>query len=157
MSTRKNRWIKPRQRSNSQIGVRGRVQIYIDGVKVGEHHNLVVNDGFEAIWKAFAGDATYAVSSFEGGTGTTAPAAGDTALQTSAFGPKALTSVSFPSLAAIKLTLDIIPGEATGVAFTEFGLFTTSGQLVARIVDGNTYTKTALNTIQIVWDLTLSV
>ena len=150
-------WIKPRKPRENRIGVRGRVRVYVDGLLRGDHHNLVVNDGFEAIWKAFGGDATYVVSKFEGGTGTTAPAAGNTALETSAFGPKALTSISFPTLAAIKLTLDIIPGEATGVDFTEFGLFTTGGQLIARVVDGNTYTKTALNTIQIVWDLTLSV
>lgn len=138
------------------LKITGRLDIFIDGKLVSSHSNLIVATGRDAMLQSFMGDATFVLTSFEAGDGTTAPAAGNTALQSSTFGPKALTTVAFPTLGSVKLTFDIIPGEATGQTFTEWGLFTTAGTLIARVVDGNSYVKTLTNSIQGQWTLTLS-
>jgi hypothetical protein len=139
-----------------KLKVKGHLKVYVDGELVGDQDNLVVDTGLDAIIEAFGGDANKVVDSMSAGTGTTAPIAADVAMETPTFS-KALTSITFPATGQVLLTFDIIPGEATGSAFTEFGLIAADGAtLVARWVDGNTYNKTALNTIHGEWELTLS-
>lgn len=141
----------------SKLNVKGNLRLWIDEQQVAEHHNLIVNTGLDAIVAAFGGDANMIVDSMSAGTGTTAPSAIDTTMETPVFS-KSLTTITHPSTGVVLLTFDIIPGEATGVAFTEFGLIAADGStLIARWVDGNTYNKTALNTIHGEWELTITV
>lgn len=140
---------------SARLKVRGRLTLFIDGVQVASHSNLVVDTGLDAIWDCFMGDGTKVITHMCAGTGTTAPAAGDTSLQAQTF-TKALTSMNLAATGNMYVTFDIIPGEATGTTFTEFGLkCQNTTTLVARWVDGAGYLKTAGNTISGTWDLYL--
>lgn len=92
------------------------------------------------------------------GTGTNAPAASDTQLQTETF-RKALTQSSSPAAGAGLFTLYLSPGDAVGVGIQEVGWFagaaatatTNSGVLVAR----GLYAHTKLSTESVQIDFTL--
>lgn len=144
------------------LKIKGRVRITVthaDGSRdVGEYENLVVNAGKAAIARALY-DPTFAVrvAYVEVGTGITAPAAGDTALETSAY-RKALSSGN-SSGAVVSLAGYLNLTETSG-AFKEAGLFIGgtstpgSGTLLSRVAIDKT--KTTSDTMTVEWEITIS-
>lgn len=119
-------------------------------------HNLVVTTGLAHIADQLSSSPGQgAMSHMEVGTGTTAAAAGDTALQT-ALDRNALTSRT-DSGAVVTYVGTWAAGDATG-AITEYGIFnaSSSGTMLARVVD-SVINKGASDTLVVTWTLTFSV
>jgi hypothetical protein len=116
-----------------------------------EFDNLIVTAGKTHAALRIASSAT-AMGWIEVGTGTTAPALADTALQTPLF-RKACTVT--PSSNTIQYQVTLSPGEGTG-AFAEAGIFNASsaGAMLSRV----TYpvkNKAAGDTTTITWTITV--
>lgn len=120
-----------------------------------EVHNLVVTAGKNHIADQLSSSPSQAaMSHMEVGTGTTAPAAGDTALQT-ALDRNALTSRT-DSTNVVTYVGDWAAGDATHTAITEAGIFnnSTGGTMLNRA----TFTainKGASDTLKITWTVTV--
>jgi hypothetical protein len=121
------------------------------------HDNLVVTTGLAHIASRMAGTAQGVMSHMEVGTGTTAAAAGQTALVTGGLsdGRQALDSYS-ASGAAVTASATFAAGEGTG-ALTEAGLFnaSSSGTMLCRTVFP-VVNKGAADSMAITWTITLS-
>jgi len=119
-------------------------------------HNLVVNTGLAHIADQLSASPGQGAMSHMGvGTGTTAAAAGDTALET-ALDRNALTSRT-DSGAVVTYVGTWAAGDGTG-AITEYGIFNASsgGTMLARYVD-SVINKGANDTLVVTWTLTFSV
>ncbi len=137
--------------------IQGRLQLFIDGVKVADHANKVTFLGCEALMRGWMGLSGYSLATWQGGTGTTPPTASDTALQISTY-TAAVSTASVTGSTTMEVTFQITPG--MGVLdqdFLEFGLFCTNGDLFARWCDGNTYNYTAGATLLGVWTFTFTL
>lgn len=123
-----------------------------------EIKNLVVNTGLGHITSRLLGTSSNVMSHMALGSGTTAAAAGDTALQSQLGSRKALTSStqSGSNNESIVYVATFSAGEATG-AVTEAGIFnaSTSGTMLCRTVF-SVVNKAAGDTLQITWTLTFS-
>ena len=125
-----------------------------------EDKNIVVTVGktYLAAWLAAASQAGSFMSYVGLGTGTTAAAAGDTALQTEfAGGGYARIQGTLSSSANVWQNVATFPaGNGTG-AVTEAGLFSalTSGTMMAHQVFA-AYNKAAADSLQITWTLTFN-
>lgn len=118
--------------------------------------NLVVDDGLDYIASRMKDTTETAMSHMEVGTGTTSPAAGDTALETAISGSRvSLTSTTVTSN-AIEYVGDFPAGTGTG-AVTEAGVFNDSsaGTLLCRTVF-SVVNKGADDTLKITWTVTVS-
>lgn len=118
--------------------------------------NLVVDDGLDYIASRMKDTTETAMSHMEVGTGTTSPAAGDTALETAISGSRvSLTSTTVTSN-AIEYVGDFPAGTGTG-AVTEAGVFNASsaGTLLCRTVF-SVVNKGADDTLKITWTVTVS-
>jgi len=145
------------------IKVSGRVHILMKGpdgkIKYNEwYNNLVVTSGKNHIADQMADQGEAAMSHMAVGTGTTAPVAGDTALQTE-LDRNALTSITQGSGAdAHKVTYvaDWAAGDGTG-AITEAGIFNSAaaGTMLCRTVFP-VKNKGAADTLTMTWVLTFS-
>lgn len=100
-------------------------------IEVFEEKNLIVVGSQQAHAKLLGGDVTgQSVTQIGFGTGTVAPAFGNTAL-TSAY-TKALDGHSYPATNQVQFAFSLGTTEANGVAISEFGLLTASGALYSR-------------------------
>ena len=119
--------------------------------------NLVVDDGLDHIANRIgASSPATRMSHMEVGTGTTAPAAGDSTLQTALVGSRvSLTSQTVTSN-AIQYIGDFPAGTGTG-AVTEAGIFnaSSSGTLLCRTTF-SVVNKVADDTLKITWTVTVS-
>lgn len=146
-----------------KVKITGKVRIVITGpdgkVKCDEwHRNLVVTAGKNHIADQLADQGEAAMSHMAIGTGTTAAAAGDTALQ-SELDRNALSSTAQGSGAAankVTYTADWAAGDGTG-AITEAGIFNSAaaGTMLCRTVFA-VKNKGAADTLTMTWILTIS-
>ena len=114
--------------------------------------NLVVDAGLVHIISRLKGTASAVMSHMALGSGTTAPAAGDTALGTE-LGRLALTSSDIigPDNTSIEYVATFAPGVSTG-AVTEAGVFNddTAGTMLNRVTFA-VMNKGADDTISVTW------
>lgn len=121
----------------------GRVTLRViedDKVISVQKRNLIVN-GMKPVLAHLSSeaDAQYQVANFSAGSGTTAPAVGNTGLESLQFGPKAIASHSFPGSPSetsvlYYFTMEKAEGNGGGtVDYAELGLFTTNGIMVSRV------------------------
>lgn len=169
-----------------QIKISGGVQIFLrtpgeESRLVFEKHNLVVNTGLNILRSGivqgsplYAGDANVYPNVTAFGTGTTAPVAGNTALETplNAAGAgntsfKALTDLQFPTgTGKVKCITLYGTGDNNNSGMTEAGLFAgslgagdppvISGLVLIARVNGLSISKTPSNELQIEWTLTFA-
>lgn len=123
-----------------------------------EIKNLVVNTGLGHITSRLLGTSSSVMSHMALGSGTTAAAAGDTALGSQLGSRKALTSStqSGSNNESIVYVATFVAGEGTG-AVTEAGIFnaSTSGTMLCRTVF-SVVNKAAGDTLQVTWTVTFS-
>lgn len=132
----------------------GRLSIAVNDEVVQEIPNLVVTDGKEFVASRMKDATTTAMSHMAVGTGSTAAAAGDSALGSEA-DRNALTSTTV-SGADIVYVATFAAGEGTG-ALTEAGLFNASsaGDMLCRTVFA-VVNKGASDSMTITWTVTVS-
>lgn len=146
-----------------KLGVLGRLTLVLKGsdgaVKdVREVKNLVVNTGLGHITTRMIGTSQGSMSHMALGSGSTAAAAGDTALGSQLGSRNAFDSVtqSGSSNESLVYVTTFAPGEATG-AVTEAGIFNaaSSGVMLCRTVFA-VVNKGASDTLEVTWTVTLS-
>ena len=138
---------------NDDLRLTGALTISLNGVVVQETNNLVVTAGKN--WVADRmNDANTVMTHMEIGTGSTAAAAGQTALITP-LDRNGLTSTTV-STNTIAYACTWAAGDGTG-AITEAGLFdaASSGDMLARTVF-SVVNKGASDSITITWTITIS-
>jgi hypothetical protein len=140
----------------------GRMEAILRDADTGEikdrrvEENLIVSAGRDAIIERLdSAPATAQPSHMEVGTGTTAVAAGQTALVT-ALDRNALTS-SIASGGVLTMVANWAAGDATNAAITEAGVFNaaSAGTMYSRAVF-TAINKGANDTLQITWTYTLT-
>lgn len=143
------------------LGIKGRLRLELwnatgELIQYAESENLVVTIGKTVIAERLAvSSPTHAAMTHMGaGTGTTAAATGDTALQTQ-LARVALASAT-PASNVVTYVASFPAGTATG-SITEAGLFnaSSSGDMLARSVFG-AVVKGSSDSLTITWTLTLS-
>lgn len=146
---------------NEGIKVTGHVEFihYRDGKEVARHeqNNLVVTLGRTRLSKLIGGDESAHVTKFSTGTGTTAPSAADTAMQTgvnitSGQPYKSLDDTNYPAAGKVRFEMSLGTAEANGNNLTEYGLFTSDDVLFARVVRPP-FSKTSSDTLSIRWTI----
>jgi hypothetical protein len=117
--------------------------------------NLVVNTGLNFMTSRMKDTTLAAMTHMAVGSGTTAAAAGDTALETQISARVSLTSTTVTSN-AIEYVAAFGAGVSTG-AITEAGIFnaSTSGTMLCRTVF-SVVNKAAADTLQITWTITIN-
>lgn len=148
---------------NDRIKAKGVVNFVLTDengkVKEQREENLVVNTGLAYIASRMVGTAKNVMSHMAVGTGTTAAAAADSALQTES-ARVALTSTTIVTTSATNDAVQYVatfnPGTATA-ALTEAGIFNASstGDLLCRTVFP-VINKGALDTLTITWKVTVA-
>lgn len=119
-------------------------------------HNLVVTAGKSHIADQLSSAPSQAaMSHMEVGTGSTAAAAGDTALGT-AVDRNALTSRT-DATNVVTYVGDWAAGDATNAALREAGIFNNAagGTMLARVVFASALDKQAADTLKITWTVTV--
>lgn len=146
--------------------MRGELTIKVFDSKTGELKrtigpcpNKVVSSagyGRNLILRWMAGDATYpiVINSAAVGSGSTAPADGDTGLQTSVHSGLGITNFGVSNNI---LTVDVFVPDAslTNVTYREFGLFATN-RLISRLLISPVYTKVSGEDTLFSYTLTMS-
>ena len=132
----------------------GHLSIAINDAVVQEVHNLVVTDGKEFVASRMKDTTKAAMSHMAIGTGSTAAAAGDSALGSQA-DRNALTSTTVSGTAVTYLA-SFGAGEGTG-AITEAGLFNaaSAGDMLCRTVFA-VVNKGSSDSMTITWTVTVS-
>jgi len=116
-------------------------------------NNIVVNSGKELFAKNIEGDISKIAQYIACGTGTAVPTAGDTALGGEVSPRKSATITRAGNIITYEAVF--LPGEATAV-LTEAGVFDSgAGGVLAMRANIGPYTKGALDTITIRWELTV--
>lgn len=118
--------------------------------------NLVVNTGLTFIASRMIGTSQGVMTHIGLGSGSTAPAAGDTALESLLGTREILDSSTTPATGVILYKSTFEQGDATG-AITEAGIFNASsgGTMLCRTTFG-TITKSAQDTLEITWQITVA-
>ena len=143
---------------NDTIKVTGELKLTLTKPDGNTHEtvvpNIVVTDGKEYIASRMKDATATAMSHMAIGTGTTAAAAGDSALETEA-GRVALTSTTVTSN-AVAYVATFAAGTGTG-AITEAGILnaSSSGDLLCRTVF-SVINKGAADTLGITWTVTVN-
>jgi hypothetical protein len=132
----------------------GKLKIAINGNTVQEIPNLVVTDGKEFVASRMKDDTATAMSHMAIGTGSTAAAAGDSALGSEA-GRVALTSTTVTNN-EVEYVATFGAGTGTG-AITEAGILnaSTDGTLLCRTVF-SVVNKGSADSMTITWTVTVS-
>jgi hypothetical protein len=117
--------------------------------------NLVVNTGLNFMTSRMKDTTLAAMTHMAVGSGTTAAAAGDTALETQISSRVSLTSTTVTAN-AIEYVAAFGAGVSTG-AITEAGIFnaSTAGTMLCRTVF-SVVNKAAADTLQITWTITIN-
>lgn len=120
-------------------------------------HNLVVSAGRNLIRDLLNGTSSAALTHFALGSGSTAVAATDVALQTEVF-RDALTQKT-PDAAKLTCKYYLATGSANGHTLREAGLLTAAalGTLYARVALASPVVKTSSIAVTFTWELTWSV
>jgi hypothetical protein len=145
----------PQSRGNVDIVVRSANGDIKDIRKI---HNLVVNTGLAFVISRMVGTSKAVMSHMGIGAGTTAAAAGDTALGSPLGSRVALTSTTISGANNEKVVYVATFGAGVGTgAVTEAGVFNalTSGDMLCRTVF-SVVNKAADDTMQITWTITMS-
>ena len=139
---------------NDDLKMTGHLTIAINNAVVQEVPNLVVTDGKEYVASRMKDTTKAAMSHMAIGTGSTAAAAGHTALGSEA-NRQSLTSTSV-SGAVVTYVATFGPGNGTG-AITEAGLFnaSSSGDMLCRTVFA-VVNKGGSDSMTITWSVTVS-
>lgn len=139
---------------NDGLKLTGKLKIALNGETVQEVDNLVVTDGKEYVASRMKDATATAMSHMAIGSGSTAAAAGDSALGNQ-LGRVALTSTNV-SGAVVTYAATFAAGTGTG-AVTEAGIFnaSSSGDLLCRTVF-SVVNKGASDSMTITWTVTVS-
>ena len=139
---------------NDGLKLTGKLKIALNGETVQEVNNLVVTDGKEYVASRMKDATATAMSHMAIGSGSTAAAAGNSALG-SELGRVALTSTAV-SGAVVTYTATFAAGTGTG-AVTEAGILnaSSSGDLLCRTVF-SVVNKGASDSMTITWTVTVS-
>jgi hypothetical protein len=144
----------------NNLSVKGRLSVVLldaqGNVKQSQDiPNLVVSSGLAFIASRMKDTTDAAMSHMAVGSGTTAAAAGDTALETQIGSRVSLTSTTVTSN-AVAYVATFAAGTGTG-AITEAGIFnaSTAGTMLCRTVF-SVVNKGADDTLQITWTITLN-
>lgn len=146
---------------NDNLSVKGEVVITLTDENGNlkarqEINNLVVNTGKAFIASRMVGTALGVMSHMALGSGTTAPALTDTALESLLGTREILDSATTPASGVVIYTSTFEAGDATG-AVTEAGIFNaaTSGTMLCRTTFG-VINKGASDTMSVTWTITVS-
>ncbi len=139
---------------NDGLKLTGKLKIALNGETVQEVDNLVVTDGKEYVASRMKDATKTAMSHMAIGSGSTAAAAGNSALG-SELGRVALTSTNVASN-VVTYAATFAAGTGTG-AITEAGILNanTSGELLCRTVF-SVVNKGASDSMTITWTVTVS-
>ena len=139
---------------NDDLTLKGHLSISINGEVVSEVPNLVVSAGKNFVASRMKDSTTNAMSHMAIGTGSTSPAAGNTALGAQAH-REALTSTTVSSN-VVTYTATFSAGDGTG-AITEAGLFNASsgGDMLCRTTF-SVVNKGSQDSMTITWEVTVS-
>jgi len=139
---------------NDGLKLKGKLSIALNDEVVQEVDNLVVTAGKEYVASRMKDTTATAMSHMAIGSGTTNPAAGDTALETE-LGRVALTSTTV-SGAVVTYVATFAAGTGTG-AVTEAGILnaSSSGTLLCR-TEFSVVNKGASDSMTITWTVTVS-
>lgn len=137
------------------VTVKGAILVHKNGILVHEDHNLVVTVGKNLHASRLIGNTDAAISYIAVGSGQTAPAAGDTDLQSMLGSRKAFDSAASRTNNVVTMTTTFNAGEATGTIW-EFGLFnaSTAGSMYSRSVGSAGIPKGANDVVAVTWQLT---
>tara|TARA_R100001530_G_scaffold113046_1_gene80045 strand:- start:1411 stop:1848 length:438 start_codon:yes stop_codon:yes gene_type:complete len=141
---------------NEQLKMTGRLRIHLNGELVRDIDNLVVTAGKGFVATRMIGTGAGVMTHMGVGTGTTDPAAGDTALETQVGSRIAFTTSAAVSAAVVTYITAFAAGEGTG-ALTEAGIFNASsgGTMLAR-TEFSVVNKGSADTMTITWTVTVS-
>lgn len=146
---------------NDNLSVKGEVVITLTDENGNlkarqEINNLVVTAGKAYIGSRMIGTSQSVMSHMALGSGTTAPAAGNTALESLLGSREILDSSTNPASGVVIYTSTFEAGDATG-AVTEAGIFNaaTSGTMLCRTTFG-VINKGASDTMSVTWTITVS-
>ena len=146
---------------NDNLSVKGEVVITLTDENGNlkarqEINNLVVNTGKAFIASRMVGTALGVMSHMALGSGTTAPALTDTALESLLGTREILDSSTTPASGVVIYTSTFEAGDATG-AVTEAGIFNaaTSGTMLCRTTF-DVINKGASDTMSVTWTITVS-
>ena len=141
--------------------MKGHLQIELNGKLVRDLDNLVVTAGKTFVASSIlktTSNSPAAMTHMAVGTGTTNPAAGDTALETQVGSRKAFTTSAASSAAVVTYICAFVAGEGTG-ALTEAGIFNhatgTSTNMLCR-TEFSVVNKGASDSMTITWTITVS-
>lgn len=139
---------------NDQLQLKGHLQIHLNDELVQDIDNLVVTTGKNLVASRLVGTSSDVMSHMAIGSGTTAAAAGNTALGTE-LGRVSLTSGSASS-AVVTYVATFAAGTGTG-AVTEAGLLNASsgGTMLCRTVF-SVVNKGANDSMTVTWTVTVS-
>jgi hypothetical protein len=139
---------------NDGLKLKGKLSIALNDEVVQEVDNLVVTAGKEYVASRMKDTTATAMSHMAIGSGTTNPAAGDTALETE-LGRVALTSTTV-SGAVVTYVATFAAGTGTG-AVTEAGILnaSSSGTLLCR-TEFSVVNKGSSDSMTITWTVTVS-
>lgn len=137
------------------VTVTGAIFVRKNGVLVHEDHNLVVQVGKNLHASRLIGNADAALAYIAVGSGQTAPAAGDTDLQSMLGSRKTFDSAATRTNNVVTMTTTFNAGEATGTIW-EFGLFnaSTGGSMYSHSVGTAGIPKGANDVVAVTWQLT---
>ena len=141
---------------NEQLEMKGHLKIELNGEVVRDIDNLVVTAGKGFVASRMIGTSAGVMTHMAVGTGTTDPAAGDTALETQVGSRKAYTTSASVSGAVVTYVCAFSAGEGTG-ALTEAGIFnaSSSGTMLCR-TEFSVVNKGASDSMTITWTVTVS-
>ena len=142
-----------------QLKMTGRLQIELNGEVVRDIDNLVVTAGKTFVAASMlktTSNSPAAMTHMAVGTGTTNPAASDTALESQVGSRKAFTTTASSSGAVVTYVCQFTAGEGTG-ALTEAGIFNaaSSGTMLCR-TEFDVVNKGASDSMTITWTVTVS-
>ena len=142
---------------NEQLSMTGHLQIRLNDELVHDIPNLVVTAGKGFVASRMIGTSAGVMSHMEVGTGTTDPAAGDTALQSAVSSSRtAFSSSAAVSGAVVTYITTFAAGTGTG-ALTEAGIFnaSSSGTMLCR-TEFSVVNKGSSDSMTITWTVTVS-
>lgn len=149
---------------NDSIKAKGTLQLTLidenGQIKQQDEHNLVVSAGLAYIASRMKDATATAMTHMGVGTGTTAAAAGDTALGTALGARVALDSTTITTTSVTNDSVQYVATFGAGVstgAITEAGIFNalTGGTMLCRTVF-SVINKGALDTLVITWKVTVA-
>ena len=143
---------------NDDLKLTGSLKIEMNGKLIREVPNIVTTAGKEFVASSMVktSNSPAAMTHMEVGTGTTNPAAGDTALESAVSGSRTALTSSNVTGAAIAYLCTFAAGTGTG-ALTEAGIFNASsgGTMLCR-TEFSVINKGASDSMTVTWTVTVS-